>query len=375
LEIQDTVACVRTARGTAAIGSIELYGPDALSIVQQIFRPAGENAAFDEGQIIYGRFHDAGQVIDDGLVGVEEPDHLALHCHGNPLILQQLLKLLQKHGAEIIILDPMLARRYAAESANTIEAEAKLESLKAVSLLGVHIILNQTSSGLLKTVQQWLDSADILTIQKETQEILQRSRIAERIMRGVRIIIAGPPNSGKSTLLNQLAGQEQALVSEIAGTTRDWVTTYGRIQPLSIEWIDTAGLDEQLADIDSLEQTAQQRTKDLLVRCDLILYVLDGTRSASQKTFSPPVDVPVLTVLNKSDLPGFQPRQDTIPISAKTGDSLEGLARKILRALEITDFDPQKAVVFTERQKQLLRQIETCSNQKITDLIHQLLNS
>ncbi len=353
---ETTVACVRTAPAAAAIGSIEVEGPDALPIVQRIFRPAGEHVSFEEGQIIYGRFLDADQIIDDGLVGVEGPDRLALHGHGNPLILRQILTLLQKHGAAMTTPEQMFARRFFAECNNTIEAEARLESIKAVSLLGVQIIRNQRTTGLLNRVRQWLDSTDFQTLRQEAEEILLRSQIARRIIRGVRIVIAGPPNSGKSTLLNRLAGRRQALVSETPGTTRDWVTCEGRIEPLQIEWIDTAGLDERLAGGDALEQTAQQRTCDLLDRCDLILYVLDGTQSAV-RPLSPSAAAPVLLILNKSDLPGFQSGPNAVPISAKTGTGLETLARAILQTLQVDSFDPAQPVAFTDRQKGLLKQI------------------
>lgn len=359
-EPENTLACMRTARGTAAIGSIEVCGPDALSIVQQIFRPAAENASFQEGQVIYGRFFDSEQVIDDGIVGTEGPDRYALHCHGNPLILQQILSVLQKQGARIITLEEMLTRRYAADSANAIEAEAKLQSLKAVSLLGVQIIQNQVTSGLLKTAQQWLDAADCQTIRRQAEEILQRSQIARRIIGGVRIVIAGPPNSGKSTLLNRLAGQEQALVSDIPGTTRDWVTAFGRIEPLRIEWIDTAGLDEQLAGADPIDQAAQQRSRDLLAGSDLILCVLDGTQILSDRVFPLPIDIPAITVLNKSDLPNFQRREDRpdlVSISAKEGSGLDNLGRTILQTLQVDTFDPALPVAFTTRQQELLRKI------------------
>jgi tRNA modification GTPase len=360
LEIGNTLACVRTARGTAAIGSIEVCGPDALHLIQQIFRPSGENPSFEEGQLVHGRFFEADQVLDEGLVGVEGPGWFALHCHGNPLILQQILTVLQKHGVQVITLEEMLTRRYIADSANAIEAEAKLQSLKAVSLLGVQIIQNQMTGGLLKTVQQWIDTGDVQTIRRQAEEILQRSQVGRRIIHGVRIVIAGPPNSGKSTLLNRLAGQEQALVSDIPGTTRDWVTACGRIEPLRIEWIDTAGLDDRLAGADSLDQTAQHRSRDLLAECDLILYVLDGTQTLPNQPAWLSSDVPVITLLNKSDLPGFHRtdvRPDLVSISAKDGAGMEDLARAILHALQVDTFDPLLPVTFTARQQNLLRQI------------------
>lgn len=360
LETGNTRACVRTAQGTAAIGSIEVLGPNALCIIQKIFRPGGKNTSVEEGQIIYGRFLDAGQVIDDGVVGIEGPNRYALHCHGNPLILQQILSVLQKHGAEIVTLEEMLARRYEQESTNTIEAEARVESLKAVSLLGAQIIQNQATDGLLKTIRQWMDSTDCQIIRRQAEEILQRSQIARRIIDGVRIVLAGPPNSGKSALLNRLAGQEQALVSDIPGTTRDWVTAFGRIEPLRIEWIDTAGLDEQLAESNTLDQTAQQRSRDLLDKCDLILYVLDGTQAISDRLPPLPIHVPMITVLNKSDLSGFRStvnRPDSISISAKDGRGIEDLGRAVLHVLQVDTYDPALPAAFTARQQKILEKI------------------
>jgi tRNA modification GTPase len=359
-EAENTLACVRTAKGTAAIGSIEVCGPNGFSVIQKIFQPAGKNASMDEGQILYGRFLDRGQTLDDGIVGVEGPNRYALHCHGNPLILRQILALLQRHDVQIITYEEMLSRRFAVESGNVIQAEAKLQSLKTASLLGAQIIQNQATAGLARTAQQWLDAKDCQTIRQEVREILRRSQIGRRIIHGVRIVIAGPPNSGKSTLLNRLAGQEQALVSDIPGTTRDWVTAFGRIEPLRIEWIDTAGLDERLAAANLFDRTAQRRTQKQLADCDLILYVIDGTKTLANRPswFSP--DIPVVTVLNKSDLPDFQRREDKadqVSISAKIGSGIEALGKAILQTLEIQSFDPAWPVAFTARQHDLLQKI------------------
>ena len=214
----------------------------------------------------------------------------------------------------------MLSRRFAVESGNVIQAEAKLQSLKTASLLGAQIIQNQATAGLARTAQQWLDAKDCQTIRQSSGNFTAQPNRPTNYPRSTDCDCR-PAHSGKSTLLNRLAGQEQALVSDIPGTTRDWVTAFGRIEPLRIEWIDTAGLDERLAAANLFDRTAQRRTQKQLADCDLILYVIDGTKTLANRPswFSP--DIPVVTVLNKSDLPDFQRREDKadqVSISAKS---------------------------------------------------------
>lgn len=373
-------AGVRTGRGAAAIGSVELAGPGAEAVVRKLFTPTGSNADFSEGSIIYGRFVDDGQTIDDGIVGIEGPERFALHCHGNPLILEQILRLAQRHGAQIVPYEQMLTRQFKAECSNAIEAEAKLECLKSVSLLGVQIIQNQ-SMGLTKIVAQWLQSTNLDSIRCEAKAILARSAIARRIIRGVTIVLAGPPNSGKSTLLNHLAGREQALVSDTAGTTRDWVTAAGRIEPLYIEWIDTAGMDELLARPDELEQAAQQRTKELLSKCDLILYILDATQPMPKQFLTPPNDIPILMVLNKCDLQACLRMEDlpdsanpAVMISAKDGTGIETLTEQILKLWDVKNLDPALPITFTDRQVEILEKILTADQDTIKPLCQRLLD-
>lgn len=348
-EIENPFASLRTARSAAAIGSIELCGPSAAELIGRIFRPNTSDFSLAEGHLHYGHFIENGEIIDDGIVGVEAPGRFALHSHGNPLILQRLLRLLEKEGATIIPLDEMLLMRYRAESASEIEAEAKAESLRAVSLAGMKLIRNQGTQGLAAAVQQWLNNPDLDTIRRQAAEILARSRVAARLLRPVKILLAGPPNSGKSTLLNRLAGREQALVSDTPGTTRDWVGAFGRIDPLYIEWIDTAGLDARLRQTDALDDAAQAAALEQLQSADLILYLLDAAAPAPQPIPPLPADVPVLTVLNKCDQPQAD-RPGALCISAQTGRRIDALAAAILDTLEVQTLAPTTPVAFTHRQ-------------------------
>jgi tRNA modification GTPase len=266
-----------------------------------------------------------------------------------------------RHGAQLTPLEDAISTEY-----NTlIEKESQVEQLKAVTIEGVKIIQPQISGGLSAVVKSWLDnSVSIDEIHKQCREILGRSRIGRRIISGVKIVLAGPANGGKSTLLNTLAGSEKAIVSETAGTTRDWVSVFIHTGPLRAEIIDTAGLGQDAVH-DPVDKEAQQRTINLLGQCDCILWVMDCT-NPSKMDIPLSGGMPVIRVLNKLDLlNGKMPEEksDAVHISAKSGDGIEDLLNEIQRRLQVCDFDYTLPVAFTIRQEKLLAMIRA-SGQK-----------
>ncbi|MHC4962999.1 MAG: GTPase, partial [Planctomycetota bacterium] len=272
-----TSVCVLTARGMAAISSIALSGDNARPILDTVFKTRTNlpKIELSEGPVLYGSIIDGVRVIDEVVVGCEGVDEFVIHCHGNPLLVEQIVTLLQSHGAELIDAERFVSCRY--QSKCTIDTEARLAMRKSATLAGVKILQAQTGGGLSRWAAQTLSSLESLDaeeLDKQCREILEQGTVAQRIIDGVRIVIAGPPNSGKSTLLNCLAGQEQVIVSDTAGTTRDWVSVSAHLGAgtLHAEFMDTAGLDEALANTDSVEHAAQAMTQELLQSCDLVLY-------------------------------------------------------------------------------------------------------
>ena len=246
-------AAVMTGKGTAAISTIQLFGDAAEAITKKIFKPTGSKPAeFKTGKILLGAIIDPArqETIDQVTIGCEGPEAIAIHCHGNPLIVEMIMQLLQRNGVTLLTAEELLAKILTAQKPiSTIAVEAKLTQLKAQTIQGTKIIANQIEGGLSKKAEQWLQNINAISLEEivsDAEQILRDSQIAKLIINGCTVAIAGPPNTGKSTLLNCLAGRQKAIVSDIKGTTRDWVSARCQIEPLSIELIDTAGLDEKL---------------------------------------------------------------------------------------------------------------------------------
>ena len=392
-EIQDinTFAAVMTGTGTGAIAAIQIFGNSAKAVIKKVFKPAGTKSfKFKTGKILLGTICDGAEVIDQVTIGCEGPDTFAINCHGNPLIVEMIMQLLRDHGTALLTAEQLLKKNLRAQKhADTITVEAKLAQAKARTLQGTKIIANQIDAGLAKKAGSWLENIDEVpldTIKAEAIEILKKSEVAKLIIYGCTAVITGPPNSGKSTLLNCLAGRQKAIVTDIKGTTRDWVSARCQIGPLSVKLIDTAGLDEESAGSeDSIENTAQKKTSEILEQANIVLLVLDNSRPAEEldiRLLDKIGGKQIITVLNKSDLPAKldtvklpQTLANTVKISAKEGTGIENLNEKIIETLEATDFDLRESACFTSRQEDILKKLtNTKSKQQIASIITELLN-
>jgi len=387
-----TFAAVMTGKGTGAISSIQVFGDSAEALVKKIFKPSGgKPAILKPGKILLGQITDDTETIDQVVIGCESAQSLAINCHGNPLIVADIMKLLARHGATLITAQELLAKILSTQKhVNTIELEAKLAQPKTKTIEGTKIIANQIDTGLNNKAKKWLQDINKMSLKEikdEAEQILEASQIAKLIIAGCTIVLSGPANTGKSALLNCLAGRQKAIVTNIKGTTRDWVSAGCRIGPLSVELIDTAGLDEKLiaAPKETIEKLSQQKTAEVLKGADLVLLVLDSSQTAEQLDDLAPekiADKKILTVLNKSDLPGRldagklpQILGSTVQISAKFGTGIENLTEKIQQICGAADFDIKAAICFTSRQENLLEELKkTKSKQHAASIITELLN-
>lgn len=380
-------AAVTTGKATGAIAVIHLAGVSSESIIKKIFVTTGKKpAAFKPGKILLGTISDDKETIDQAVIGCEAHSQFAINCHGNPLIVSDIMQLLQRNGAELLTAEQFLTKIFSAENLpDTIALEAKLSQLQAKTIDGTKIIINQVNAGLTKTIEKWRqDTTSLEKIKSDAEQILKDTQIAKLIIFGCTTVLSGPPNTGKSTLLNFIAGRQKAIVTDIAGTTRDWVSAHCCVGPLSVEFIDTAGLNETAED--TVEKISQQKSVEMLDKADLVLLVLDNNQPAEhldKKLLDKIAGKKILTVLNKSDLPpkfdiGKLPKTlaNTVQVSAKFGDGIETLLEKIQQTCSVADFDLKTPICFTARQKNLLKQLKKAeSKQHALSTITELLNA
>ncbi|MFC1677380.1 GTPase [Planctomycetota bacterium] len=368
-----TFAAVITETRAGAISTVQLFGKNAGGVLKKIFKPA---ITFKPGNIYLGTIVDGSETIDQVTVGCVADDNLAIHCHGNPLIVEMIMTLLSKKGVKLIAGSQLHQKILASDkSLNTIELEAQVTVPQATTIQGTRIVDNQIKAGLNKTASNWLDSS-LETIKLQAEEILKQSKIARLIIFGCKVVLVGPPNSGKSTLLNTLAGREKAIVTDIKGTTRDYVTAQCRIDSLLLEVIDTAGLSAKLAFKSStIDKKSQKKSIQLLAESDLVLLVTDNCADELADQLR---GKKVLTVLNKSDLTGEDSNcpDDAIQISAKFATGIDLLLEKIRQVTGVADFDTNSPIAITDRQIGLLSQLRKAkSKPKANKIITELLNA
>jgi tRNA modification GTPase len=383
-----TFAAVTTGKGTGAISTIQVFGDKGRNVIKSIFKPLGSKAIdLNPGHIYLGNITDGEELLDQVTVGCEEPDCFAIHCHANPIIIADIMKLLSRNNVTPLNSRELLKKiELAKKPANAIELEARLIAHTAKTIQGTKLIANQIRAGLTKQAIEWLnniESTSLRQIKFTARAILEKSRTAGLIIKGCTAVLAGPANSGKSTLLNCLTGREKAIVSHIKGTTRDWIAGQCCIGPMLVDIIDTAGLDIEFTD--EIGRQAQQKTVEMLNKADMVLLVLDISENNEQ--ISPGLlervtGRRIVTILNKSDLPARldisklpQSLPQGVPISAKFGDGVGKLTEEIQQICGVADFDLKTAVCFTPRQQLLIEKLSIAElKQQATSIIEQLLN-
>lgn len=373
-----TIAAISTPPGAGGIGIIRISGSRALAILTQIFVPAGSVSEFSSHHLYYGTIvdPDESKMLDEVLaVFMQSPrtytreDVVEIHCHGGFLVLQSVLELILRQGAELAVPGEFTKRAFLHGRIDLTRAEAVIDILSARTRKGVDLALEQMSGALYQSVDalrstlvevralletaidfpeediEIADHAALLT--RINEEVVQplRTLIAQaddgRIFReGVAIVIVGRPNVGKSSLLNTLLQEERALVTEIPGTTRDTIEEFIDIEGIPVRIIDTAGIRDN---VEAVEQLGIERTRNSINRADLVLFLIDGSTEITAEDgalFEAISHKPVITVINKCDLEQQIDRKkhshivnNGIDISAREQLGLPALKQRIFRRI------------------------------------------
>ncbi len=373
-----TIAALSTPPAHSAIAVVRLSGADAIPIAEKIFHPyyaqslsslAGYHAA-------YGEVNSAdGALIDEAVALVYRApksytgeDMVELSCHGNPLIAAKLVAACINAGAAPAGAGEFTKRAFENGKLDLSQAEAIAELIEAESDLAANAAQQRRSGELGRQVQVLCDELSFAaaqlavwsdypeeedapavtreglleifkTVQTELQQLKQKYNTGRLIQKGIKVAIAGSPNVGKSTLINFLSGSERAIVTDIAGTTRDVIEAPAEIDGIKIDLLDTAGIRETG---DKIERIGISRAMDAIETSDLVLYLLDCSKPVTNedKTLLKQIYLkPHLVVFNKNDLKNdsFQHVvQADVEISARTGEGIEDLKKAIKNTLGIT---------------------------------------
>jgi tRNA modification GTPase len=357
---RDTIAAIATPVGRGGIGVVRLSGPATQAIARKILGLVPEPR-----HATHAVFRDAkAEPLDEGIALFYPAPHsytgepvLELQGHGGPVVMQALLGACLDAGARLAepgeftrraFLEGKLDLAQAEAVADLIEAssrEAARSALRSLSgefssaIAGLQaqlVELRALTEAMLDFPEEEIDAlhredaaARLARARSALQQVLAQSRQGSLLRSGVHVVIAGRPNVGKSSLLNRLAGEERAIVTPLAGTTRDALREPVQIEGVPLVVVDTAGLRESR---DEIERLGMQRTQRELERADLVLAVFEagGPTDALAEL---PAAAARIDVYNKTDLaPGFTAPAGAVGVSAKTGAGLDALRQAILRA-------------------------------------------
>ena len=312
--IKDTITAIATAPSNSAISIVKISGDDAIDIASKIFK--GKNLKKAKSHTInYGYIHNEGEIIDEVLVSIfrapktfTKEDVVEINCHGGMFVTNKILELILLNGARVAEPGEFTKRAYLAGRIDLTQAEAVIdiiESNTSSSLKMANLgILGETKKVissfrdlvlecLLKIevnidYPEYEDEEQITTeiliprlkkLEKEINVVLDKAEISKVIKYGVKTAIIGKPNVGKSSLLNALIREDKAIVSNIAGTTRDIVEGSINIGGLVLNLIDTAGVRDTE---DFVEKIGVEKTKKIIEESDLIMLVFDNNTPLNQ---------------------------------------------------------------------------------------------
>lgn len=336
--IFDTITAISTPIGEGAIGIVRLSGPDSFQILSEIFKPFKANTVLLENRKMYfGHIINDQKIVDEVMV-VKMPasgsytmeDIVEINCHGGMMPLREILSLVLSKGARMADKGEFTKRAFLNGRIDLAQAESVMDLISAKTEIGFDIAMNQLKGHLSEKITHYRNTlialmaeievsidypeedieeitySKIETSLEEIQGLLkiliERSKSGKIIREGLKTVIVGKPNVGKSSLMNALLKDSRAIVTNIPGTTRDVIEEYMNISGIPIKLIDTAGIRETE---DVVEKIGVQKSKHYFNEADLIIFVLDASESLTQEDHDIMELVKnkhAIVIINKSDL-------------------------------------------------------------------------
>ncbi len=394
----ETIAAISTPAGEGAIALVRISGAEALAIADRVFRGKVRPSEFQSHVQHLGEVVDGERMIDQVVASVHRAPHsytgedvVEISCHGGVLVTARVLEVCLQAGARAARPGEFTERAFLNGKMDLTQAEAVIDMIRARTDLALRAAAEQLEGRLGASIKKIRDELIALLAQIEAsidfpdedvapedaarlrarldrvrQSLGELLATAERgrIMReGVRVVIYGPTNAGKSSLLNRLLGYERAIVSELPGTTRDTIEEVINLRGIPLRLLDTAGLRET---DDRLERAGMERTERSLGLADLLIHLADASGPK-------PTDFVMreheLVLLNKSDLPEHADWKelDALRISCLREDGLDGLDDEILRRIGAQHLQPENALAINARHHDCLRRaLESCERAEMT---------
>ena len=369
---EDTIAAIATPGSGSGIGVIRISGENAIEVADKIFQPKNRNKRLPEQPtytIHYGNILDGDKLLDEVIVLLMRGPHsytaedtVEIDCHGGTFVMRKILELVIRNGARPAEPGEFTKRAFLNGRIDLSQAEAVMDVIEAKNNYALQSSLGQLKGSLLEMIREMrekilyeiayiesaLDDPEHISLDgypvelgekvdnllKIAGDLLKSSQNGRVLREGIRTVIVGKPNAGKSSLMNVLVGSNRAIVTDMAGTTRDILEEEIQLKGLNLNIVDTAGIRKT---DDPVEKIGVERAKKAMLDADLILYVVDSSADLDEndeEIISFLQDQNAIILLNKADLPSaltvekMQERlqKPTVSISAREETGMDELS-------------------------------------------------
>ncbi len=393
----ETIAAIATSLSNSGIGIVRVSGENAIETVDRIFRAKNKKKKIKSAKthtLLYGFIYDGDTLIDEVIVAImkrpysyTKEDTIEIDCHGGSFVTQRVLECVLKNGARLADPGEFTKRAFLNGRIDLSEAEAVMDVIQSKNEFALNASISQLNGNLYKTttelrkeilyeiafIESALDDPEhislegyseklLLKIQKLLETLTHLLSVSENgqiLKEGIKTVIVGKPNAGKSSLLNRLLGEDRAIVTSIAGTTRDVLEENIRLQGLGLRIIDTAGIRNTE---DEVEKIGVDKAKKFAMNADLIVFVVDSSvkiDESDKEIIQLVRNKRVIVLLNKTDLKEVVSQEDVERLLYEEG--YNNFSYKVIKTSTIEDIgidDFEKAVFEMFMNKEIVENEE-----------------